>query len=60
MANHKRRRPASSRAGCKMCKPYKDQRSSKAKARREIGGKGGFGKIRMLRHTQDDLNQVRR
>ncbi len=25
MANHKRKRPKSSRAGCLMCKPYKHQ-----------------------------------
>jgi len=26
MSNHKRKRPKSSRAGCLMCKPHKDQR----------------------------------
>jgi hypothetical protein len=57
--NHKRRRPASTRAGCKMCKPYKDQRFSKPKAQREIAGKGGFGKIRGLRHSADDLKHDR-
>jgi hypothetical protein len=56
--NHKRRRPASSRAGCKLCKPYKDQRFSKARARREIAGKGGFGKIRQLRATADDMRNA--
>ena len=55
MANHKRGRPASTRAGCKMCKPYKDQRYSKAHARREIGGAGGFGKLRSWRATEQDL-----
>lgn len=55
MAHHKRKRPASSRAGCKMCKAYKDQRFSKPRAQREIAGSGGFGKIRALRHTADDL-----
>lgn len=25
MANHKRKRPKSTRAGCLMCKPHKDQ-----------------------------------
>jgi hypothetical protein len=44
--NHKRGKPKSARAGCLMCKPYKDQKASKAKAKREIGGKGGFGKLR--------------
>jgi hypothetical protein len=55
MAHHKRRRPASTRAGCKLCKPYKDQRYSKKLAQRELAGKGGFGKIRALRHTAVDL-----
>jgi hypothetical protein len=55
MANHKRRRPASSRAGCKLCKPYKDQRFSKPLAQREIAGAGGFGKIRALIHSATDL-----
>ena len=57
MANHKRGRPASTRAGCKMCKPYKDQRFSKALARREIAGKGGFGNIRKLRATAQDMKE---
>lgn len=55
MANHKRKRPKSRRAGCALCKPYKDQRFSKPKSQREVAGKGGFGKIRALRHTADDL-----
>lgn len=55
MANHKRKRPASSRAGCKLCKPYKDQRFSKPKAQREIAGNGGFGKLRKLRAAKDDM-----
>jgi hypothetical protein len=41
-----------------MCKPYKDQRFSKPKAQREIAGKGGFGKIRQLRATADDLKKL--
>jgi hypothetical protein len=47
MARHKRRGPANSRAGCKLCKPckpYKDQRYGKPRAQRELGGKGGFGR----------------
>lgn len=57
--HHKRRRQASARAGCKMCKPYKDQRFSKPKARRELAGAGGFGKIRKLVHTAQDLKDGR-
>lgn len=57
--NHKRRRPASTRAGCKMCKPYKDQRYSKPRARRQIAGRGGFGKLRGLIHTEADLRPYR-
>lgn len=60
MANHKRKRPASTRAGCKMCKPYKDQRFSKPRARRELAGKGGFGKLRKLRATAQDLKEALR
>lgn len=59
MANHKRRRPASTRAGCKLCKPYKDQRYSKRKAQREIAGGGGFGKLRALRHAEADLKEYK-
>lgn len=59
MANHKRRKPASSRAGCKLCKPYKDQRASKRKAQREVMGRGGFGKLRALRHAEADLKAYR-
>jgi hypothetical protein len=55
--NHKRKRPASSRAGCKMCKPYKDQRFSKPRARREIAGRGGFGKLRKMIHTEADMRE---
>lgn len=29
MAHHKRKRPKSTRAGCLMCKPWKDQRCAK-------------------------------
>ncbi len=57
--HHKRKRPASRRAGCKLCKPYKDQRFSKARARREIAGKGGFGKLRSLRGAAADLAEAR-
>ena len=60
MANHKRRRPASARAGCKMCKPYKDQRFSKPRAAREVAGRGGFGKLRQLRATAQDLKEALR
>lgn len=59
MAHHKRGRPASTRAGCKLCKPYKDQRFSKRLAQREIAGKGGFGKLRALRHASADLRTYR-
>lgn len=31
MAHHKRRRPKSTRSGCLMCKPWKDQRCAKHK-----------------------------
>jgi len=60
MSHHKRRRAASTRAGCKLCKPYKDQRFSKALAQREIAGKGGFGKIRALVHSRADLRDALR
>lgn len=53
--NHKRGRPASSRAGCKLCKPYKDQRYSKPKAERQIAGRGGFGKLRRLQAAKADM-----
>lgn len=59
MSSHKRRRPASTRAGCKLCKPYKDQRFSKPRAQRELAGKGGFGKLRRLRATAADLKPYR-
>lgn len=57
MANHKRGRPKSVRAGCLMCKPYKDQKASKPLARRELGGKGGFGKLRKMIHTESDMKE---
>jgi len=53
--NHKRGRPASSRAGCKLCKPYKDQRYSKQKHERQIAGRGGFGKLRRLQAAKADM-----
>ncbi len=56
--NHKRGRPASSRAGCKLCKPYKDQRYSKPKAERQIAGGGGFGKLRRLQAAKDDMMET--
>ncbi|MBK7251471.1 MAG: hypothetical protein IT496_05625 [Gammaproteobacteria bacterium] len=56
--HHKRHRPASSRAGCKVCKPYKDQRFSKKLAQREIAGRGGFGKLRALSGAESDLADV--
>jgi len=59
VANHKRKRTPSTRAGCKMCKPYKDQRFSKRLAQREIAGTGGFGKLRKLRATEDDMRLYR-
>lgn len=40
-----------------MCKPYKDQRYSKPKAQRMIAGKGGFGKLRKLQATAQDLKE---
>lgn len=56
--NHKRKRPASTRAGCKLCKPYKDQRFSKPKAEREIHGRGGFGKLRRLQGAEQDMREA--
>lgn len=56
--NHKRGRPKSARAGCLYCKPYKDQRWSKRKRETEIGGKGGFGKLRAARHAREDLEAL--
>ena len=34
MAHHKRKRPANRRAGCKLCKPWKNQRSIRRNERR--------------------------
>lgn len=55
--NHKRKRPKSRRAGCMMCKPYKHQSYGKNRAEREIGGTGGFGKIRAAIHSRADLEE---
>lgn len=56
MTNHKRKRHPNRRAGCKMCKPQKSVSGYKGLANKEILGKGGFGKIRALRHAEKDLN----
>lgn len=37
MAHHKRKRPKHQRAGCLMCKPYKDERVSKKEQRQTPG-----------------------
>lgn len=55
--NHKRGRPKQRRAGCLMCKPYKHPGFSKGKARREIAGTGGFGKLRAeIAARQDEMD----
>lgn len=56
--HHKRRKQPSARAGCKMCKPQKSVTGYKGKVQREICGVGGgFGKIRALRHANNDLKE---
>lgn len=46
MANHKRRRPKHQRAGCLMCKPWKDERgkNGKAQAQKRKPGRRGLRK----------------
>lgn len=56
--NHKRGRPKQRRAGCLMCKPYKHPGFSKGKARREIAGTGGFGKLRAEIAARQDERDV--
>ena len=51
--NHKRGRPASRRAGCKMCKPNKLGMGLEKKL-----GHRGFGKLRSEAHAQDELRRV--
>lgn len=48
--NHKRKRPKHQRAGCLMCKPWKDERGGNAKGGRE----GGRNKASVRRKLQDD------
>lgn len=37
MAHHKRKRPKHQRAGCLMCKPWKDERLGKKRTGKESG-----------------------
>lgn len=49
---HKHKKPKHQRAGCLMCKPHKDGRENKNKL-----GHTGFGKLRKLKHADDDLEE---
>lgn len=53
--NHKRGRPKNRRAGCLMCKPNKVNGFPD----NEKVGHYGFGKIRDLKHTKQDLKEAR-
>ena len=50
--NHKRGKPVSARAGCKMCKPNKLGKGME----KELGHRG-FGKLRDEAHASDDERQ---
>ena len=50
--NHKRGKPKNSRAGCLMCKPNKMNGGDKT----QLGHKG-FGKLRKLAHSKDDIKE---
>lgn len=52
--HHKRKRPPSARAGCHMCKP---QKGGKANPDTDIYHRG-FGKIRDLIHSKQDMREV--
>lgn len=52
--NHKRGKPVSARAGCKMCKPNKLGKGME----KELGHRG-FGKLRKERHAIADLREMR-
>lgn len=54
--NHKRRRAPHQRAGCKMCKPNKDERN-KSTYEKTLGHTG-FGKIRGAIHANEDLKSL--
>jgi hypothetical protein len=56
--NHKRKRHPNARAGCKMCKPYKQVSGWKGLSERRLGGAGGFGKIRNLIYAKQDMEMV--
>lgn len=46
MANHKRGRPKHQRAGCLLCKPYKDER---------VKGQRSVDPVNVRRKLQDDI-----
>jgi len=53
MANHKRKRPKSSRAGCLLCKPNKLGQGMEGKL-----GHRGFGKLRAEHNATRDLQEA--
>lgn len=57
MANFKRKRHSNARAGCAMCKPHKHGKG----ANPDTGvHHSGFGKIKKLIHTEQDLQEYSR
>lgn len=55
MAHHKRKRHPARRAGCAMCKP---QKKGGANPDTQVCN-NGFGKIRNLAHSKQDLKEGR-